>query len=352
LAQAPAPPLVSSSAAAMAAMGAVDEIQVLLHGLWTAATGTPEAVLRLSSSRPDFWRDLQVFSMFAIAMFIFNWGARNFVIEPMGKLSLNLTDKMKQKFGQSTMEVIFYGGFTVIGAIVVPRQEWIWPSSLWWIGFKSTGGHEVMRADLRCYYLMYAARYFQGGISVFLEHTRKDFLEMQIHHWTTVVLIYVSYFYGWNRVGCCVMLLLDPADAILHIAKMCKYTSDSMTKEMPRKALWQSGADVFFAIFAVVFFVTRLVVYPYICWSAHIESSRIWGVVSSGGIWGHLETHDIPEWTCVALLEILLVLQCFWFYLLVRAVVRMFSSGGIEDVRSDDESEEDTPKAQDTKKTS
>jgi len=218
----------------------------------------------------------------------------------------------------------------------VPKQEWIWPSSMWWIGF-AEGGHEVMRADLRCYYLMYAARYFQGGISVFLEHKRKDFLEMQIHHWTTVALIYISYFYGWNRIGCCVMLLLDPADAILHIAKMFKYTSDSMIKENPRKSVCQSCADVSFAIFSVVFFVTRLVMYPYICWSAHIEATRYF-------------PKGIPEWACVVLLEILLVLQCFWFYLLVRAVVRMFSSGGIEDVRSDDESEED--QAEDKKKKS
>jgi len=234
-------------------MAAVEEAKVLLHGLWTAITGSPEAVRLLSSSTPDMSRDLQVSLIFAVVFFIYNMGARFFIIEPLSLWRLGIKDKMKQKFGQSTMEMIFYGSFSILGAIVVPGQEWFWPSSLWWKGF-ADGGHEVMRADLRCYYLLYVGRYVQNGISCLLEHKRKDFLEMQIHHWTTVVLIYISYFYGWNRVGCCVMLLLDPADPFLHIAKMFKYTSDSMPKEMPRKALWQGCADVFFAIFAVVFF--------------------------------------------------------------------------------------------------
>merc|ERR1711865_269319 len=124
------------------------------------------------------------------------------------------------------------------------------------------------------------------------------------------------------------MLLLDPADVLLHVAKSFKYTSDSMTKGMRTKALWQGCADICFALFAVIFFVTRLVLYPYVCWSAHIEATRYF-------------PKGIPEWTCVALLEILMGLQCYWFYLLSCAIVKMFASGGVEDPRSDDESEEE-----------
>merc|ERR1711924_316207 len=47
----------------------------------------------------------------------------------------------------------------------------------------------------------------------------------------------------------------------------------------------------------------------------------------------------VAEWTCVALLEILLVLQCYWFYLLCRAIHRMLILGAVEDVRSDSEDE-------------
>merc|ERR1740123_1249230 len=98
-----------------------------------------------------------------------------------------------------------------------------------------------------------------------------------IHHVVTVVISYVSYVYGWNRVGCVVMLLLDLADVPLHVAKLCKYTA-----EATKKRGWQHKADRMFECFAVVFVVTRLVMYGYVCWSAHIEASRYFPKGSAG----------------------------------------------------------------------
>merc|ERR1712203_1283058 len=100
--------------------------------------------------------------------------------------------------------------------------EWVWPSAKWWIGF-SEGGHEVMRSDFRCFYLLYIARYFQAIFTVLIESKRKDFIEMLVHHVVTVAVIYISYVYGWNRVGGVVMVILDPGDVPLHMAKLCKY---------------------------------------------------------------------------------------------------------------------------------
>lgn len=37
----------------------------------------------------------------------------------------------------------------------------------------------------------------------------------------------ISYAYGWNRVGAVVMVLLDPADVPLHMAKQFKYVGDA-----------------------------------------------------------------------------------------------------------------------------
>jgi len=313
---------------------AVVELQVLMKGLWTAMSGSSESIGALPKAKPEQHRDLPVFFVLVVLMLIFNWGAR-FMIEPFLQRSLKLGKAAKQKMAQSFMEMLFYGGFTVLGCFVVIGQDFIWPSSKWWIGF-ADGGHDIMRSDLRAYYLMYAARYFQGGVSTCLEHKRKDFVEMQIHHWVTVLLVYLSYVYGWNRIGCVVMLLLDPADTFLHIAKICKYTADAPGK--PRKALWQNCADVGFALFAVVFFVTRLLMYPYICWSAHWEATEYFA-------------KGTPEWTCVTLLWILMALQMYWFILLIKAIYRMFSAGGIEDIRSDsDVSDVDMPEEPKKKK--
>jgi ceramide synthetase len=57
---------------------------------------------------------------------------------------------------------------------------------------------------------------------VLFEPRRKDFIQMELHHALTFGLVVLSYFWGWNRVGFVIMLLLDPADVPLHAAKICK----------------------------------------------------------------------------------------------------------------------------------
>jgi hypothetical protein len=72
----------------------------------------------------------------------------------------------------------------------------------------------------------------------------------------------VSYAFGWNRVGAVVMVLLDPADVPLHIAKQFKYVGDARGGWLQK--VCQTAADVFFVIFMLLFAVMRLGLYPYV----------------------------------------------------------------------------------------
>ena len=71
----------------------------------------------------------------------------------------------------------------------------------------------------------------------------------------------------------------------------------------------------------------RLVLYPYVCWSAHVESKAYF-------------SHGTNEWACVLLLEVLLVLQVYWFSLIIKVAIKMAKGASVEDVRSDDEDDE------------
>lgn len=265
-------------------------------------------------------RDMPIVGALTIVFFLLNWGTRLLLVSPVVRWSLGLKTGMRIKFEQSVMEALIYGAFTVIGLRVVPSQEWVWPSANWWIDFDK-GLHLSMRSDLRCYYLMYISRYIQGIVSVLVEPKRKDFFAMMLHHVVTVAVIWISYVYGWNRVGVCVMVLLDPADVPLHTAKLFKYTADASRKKS--KAFWQFLADRLFEVFAVTFFVTRLVLYGYICWSCHFEAARYF-------------EYGYGAWACVALLETLLALQVYWFSLIVKVAVKLLSGKGVEDIRSDE----------------
>lgn len=269
-----------------------------------------------------------VFLFLSALVFFLNWGFRKALVEPLAAklLGKRSTKSKVQKFAQSCMEMVFYAAFTVFGYYVVPGQVWFWPSSLWWSQHSS--GEDLLVTDtVKAYYLLYASRYAQGIISVLIEHKRKDFWEMQVHHLTTVSLIGISYAGGWNRVGAVVMALLDPADVPLHVAKQFKYIGDARGGRVQKTM--QLGADIFFVIFMVLFAVMRLGLYPYVVWSAHREGPTFF-------------KYGVGASSCVALLYVLLGLQVYWFALILKVAIKVVTSGGAaEDVRSDDEDEDE-----------
>ena len=260
-----------------------------------------------------------VFLLLSAGVFFVNWGLRKAVVEPLAAklLGAKSTKSKVQKFAQSCMEMVFYGAFTVFGALVVPGQTWFWPSKLWWSYYKS--GKMLFVTDaLKAYYLLYAARYAQGIVSCLIEHKRKDFWEMQMHHIVTVSLIGISYAFGWNRVGAVVMALLDPADVPLHVAKQFKYVGDARGGKTQK--IMQTGADIFFVVFMLLFAVMRLGLYPYVVWSSTFEGPR------------HF-TYGAGAYACVALLFVLLGLQVYWFALILKVAIKVITSGAAEDVR-------------------
>ena len=115
-----------------------------------------------------------------------------------------------EKFSQGMSEQLFYGAFSVFGYITVSTQPWAWHpehmSALWWRDWSTTVASPFPESEgvpvsatsyitraLAAYYIMYAARYFQGLISVFLEHRRKDFWQMVAHHAVTFSVVSLSY---------------------------------------------------------------------------------------------------------------------------------------------------------------
>lgn len=282
--------------------------------------GDQGAIRTLTVAAPRLQRDIPVFFVFAVAMFCVNWGTRVLLVEPM--LAISKVKVHKAKFKTSVLEVVIYGVFTFFGLRIVPSQDFVWPSAKWWIGYVD-GGHEVMRADMRCYYILYMSRYAQSIVSVFIEPRRKDFVEMLIHHSATIFVTFISYLYGWNRIGVVVMVLLDPADVPLHAAKLFKYMHDATARP---SCLFL--ANRLFELFVVVFFVTRLVMFSYVCWSAHIEATRYM-------------PGSAAQWACVALLYTLLALQVYWFSLVIKVILKILSGVAGDDPRSDDEGEQE-----------
>ncbi|XP_054608334.2 ceramide synthase 2 isoform X2 [Nothobranchius furzeri] len=168
------------------------------------------------------------------------------------------------------------------------------------------------------YYMLEMSFYLSLLLSISVDVKRKDFKEQVIHHIATLFLISFSYCANYVRVGTLVMLVHDSSDFILESAKMLHY------------AVWTRTCDSLFIVFAVVFLVTRLVVFP----SRIIHTTMVVSMDFFQPFFGYYFFN--------ALLLVLQALHVFWAYLIVRMAFKFAFMGKVEkDERSDAESEVD-----------
>ncbi|KAK4052939.1 Sphingosine N-acyltransferase lag1 [Microbotryomycetes sp. JL221] len=121
--------------------------------------------------------------------------------------------------------------------------------------------HEAMTPLTKTY--LQTAFWMQQIIVLNLEERRKDFVQMFTHHVITTSLMAGSYIQNWTRIGNAILVTMDPVDIVLPLAKLFKYTGKAR------------AADVCFAIFLVVWILTRHVVFGVILWSVYFEVSQV-----------------------------------------------------------------------------
>jgi len=295
-----------------------------------------------------------MFLELSVTQFLLTYIFRQGLVEPLSKVILyrhavrpRMVSKSRIiKFSQSVAEATTYAAFFFMGYRVVRRQPWIWPSREWWTEQPSSA---ILTKGAAFFYVTYAARY-TGGIvyTVWLEPKRKDYNEMIIHHVVSLALVYLSFIGGMAKIGLVVMLLFDPVDTPLHVAKCLNYIKEVKGKETGIFT-FSNMADACFAFFALAFTLTRMVMYPYVCWSAFSELTEV--------VAGEEEFHwseyfkflPLPVAVCHSLLIVLLALQAFWFRLLIIAIAKAIN-GNLKDSRSDSESQSDYDTDSDKKK--
>jgi len=175
---------------------------------------------------------------------------------------------------------------------------------------------DVLEQPIRLFYYLETGLYIHLTINHFFEVYRKDFAVMLLHHVATMGLLAWSWLFNFTRWGILVMILHDVSDVVLEASKLCQYMQLEVAK------------DCGFVIFALTFFVTRLVMFPlYILKPAMFESYPVWGNL-------------VLRYVLIALLGVLQLMHVWWFSIIVKMVV-MFARGEMEgDERSDDDMDE------------
>ncbi|XP_032392464.1 ceramide synthase 2 isoform X2 [Etheostoma spectabile] len=167
------------------------------------------------------------------------------------------------------------------------------------------------------YYILEISFYGSLLLSVAFDVKRKDFKEQIIHHLATLVLLSFSWCVNYIRIGTLVMVVHDASDVLLESAKLTNY------------AKWEKTCQSLFVLFAIVFMVTRLIIFPF--WLIHC--TWVYPIQHYPAFFGYYFFN--------VMLVVLLCLHIFWAYLIL-CMIRKFMFGTLtRDERSDIEDEED-----------
>lgn len=135
---------------------------------------------------------------------------------------------------------------------------------------------------------------------------------MLFHHFVTMALVAGSYLLGYYRVGVITMILHDMSDPIMEIAKIFHYGKN------------ETMANVFFVLFAGVFFYTRDYLFP--------------AFVVLNCMYVTLESRELYPYgmECSVFLLCLQGLHVFWSSLILKMVGEAVVGGGVQgDTRED-----------------
>ncbi|GAB5572204.1 ceramide synthase 2 [Prionailurus iriomotensis] len=193
------------------------------------------------------------------------------------------------------------------------QEAWLkpWVYDLWevWNGYP----RQPLLPSQYWYYILEMSFYWSLIFSFGSDVKRKDFLAHVIHHLAAVSLMSFSWCANYIRSGTLVMIVHDVADIWLESAKMFSYAG------------WKQTCNALFFIFSAIFFISRLVVFPF--WILYCTLI--------------LPLHYLEPFFSYIFLNLqLMVLQAlhlYWCYFILKMLKRCIFMKDTHDVRSDDE---------------
>ncbi|XP_029429010.1 ceramide synthase 6-like [Rhinatrema bivittatum] len=210
--------------------------------------------------------------------------------------------------------LLFYSWAVIYSFKFLVKKKWMWDSKASWANNESY----KLTSEEFVHYVMELAFYGSLLFFQFFDIKRKDFWAMCIHHNVTILIMVSAYIHKITRLGSFCLMVLDMADVILEAGKIANYLH------------WRKACNGIFWVFAIVFLVSRLVLFPLRCASSLFQDSQ--EVLGRIGRWEYY----------IIILVVLQVLHLYWCILVVQMIYKTLRKGEVyRDVRSDDDDDDD-----------
>ncbi|KAG0225321.1 sphingosine N-acyltransferase lag1 [Actinomortierella wolfii] len=227
-----------------------------------------------------------------------------------------------ERFAEQGYIVLYYVVSWASGMVLMYNSPHWMNTDYYWIGFP----FDKLNGAMKAYYLIQFGFWIQQFYVLHTDMKRRDHNAMLIHHFITSFLIGGSYYFHVTPIGNAILVIMDVADVFLAVPKMLKYMGFRLV------------CDILFGLFVVAWAITRHYLFPLV-----IRSLIYRAPILMDMSWKPEENKMFTPFVknCfVTLLVGLELVLCFWFFMILKVIYKMFNGAPADDNRSHDEESE------------
>ena len=211
-----------------------------------------------------------------------------------------------RKFNESTFRCLAYIVLTCYGFYTLTSKPWFLDTNHCWYDWPI----QAIDNDVAIYYKMDMALNLTLLLCCAYDTKKKDFIELVVHHVTTIILLCLSWSFNFVRMGSFLIVVLESPDGWIEAAKMAIYTKHTKL------------ANVLFRVFTVVWYISRLIFFPF--W---ILKPVLHDFPDVMGLDGEPLLYTVFK----VLLILLFILQIMWSATIARMLYVTIQSGHVDD---------------------
>lgn len=161
---------------------------------------------------------------YRLGVILINFNKKNFKHENPVDYNTKLI-----KFREQAFKCFYHGFVGILAFVLFYRESWWWDSR----DAYSAYGYVYLHSPLHVmYYMIQMSFHLHSLIYHYIErinHVRDDDIQMQVHHFATIILILGSYCIGQLRMGTLVLYVHDCSDVSTALTKLANYSKSHVS---------------------------------------------------------------------------------------------------------------------------